>query len=60
MIKRIAEYYHVSIDYLIGRSKLKYDPENHETIKVLAKYTSLTDSEKDDFIKYINKYKKGR
>lgn len=47
----------VSIDYLIGRNTLKYDPDDYVIEKLIEKYTSLSDEEKIDFVRYINNYK---
>lgn len=58
VFKKIAEYYNVSIDYLIGRSQVKYNPKDEVVQKLIEKYTSLSSDDKISFIKYIDDYKK--
>lgn len=57
IFKKIAEYYNVSIDYLINRTDLKYNPEDVHIKRLISKYTSLPAEKRAGFIDYIEKYK---
>ena len=60
MLDYIADYFNVSVDYLIGRSKYKnLEADNSELDKVLfSKAKDLTDDEKKTIINVINAIKK--
>lgn len=60
MLDYIADYFNVSVDYLIGRSKYKnLEADNSELDNVLfSKAKDLTDDEKKAIINVINAIKK--
>lgn len=60
MLDYIADYFNVSVDYLIGRSKYKnLEADNSELDNVLfSKAKDLTDDEKKTIINVINAIKK--
>lgn len=60
MLDYIADYFNVSADYLIGRSKYKnLEADNNELDNVLfSKAKDLTDDEKKTIINVINAIKK--
>lgn len=60
MLEYIADYFGVSVDYLIGRSKYRnLEAENNELDNVLfSKAKNLTDDEKKTIINVINAIKK--
>ncbi len=60
MLDYIADYFNVSVDYLIGRSKYRnLEAENSELDNVLfSKAKDLTDEEKKTIINVINAIKK--
>ena len=60
MLDYIADYFNVSVDYLIGRSKYKnLEADNSELDNVLfSKAKDLTDHEKKTIINVINAIKK--
>lgn len=60
MLEYIADYFEISVDYLIGRSKYKnVEAGNSELDNVLfSKAKELTDDEKKTIINVINAIKK--
>ena len=60
MLDYIADYFNISVDYLIGRSKYKnLESDNSELDNVLFnKAKELTDDEKKTIINVINAIKK--
>lgn len=60
MLEYIADYFNVSVDYLIGRSKYRnLEADNSELDNVLfSKAKGLTDEEKKTIINVINAIKK--
>lgn len=60
MLEYIADYFGVSVDYLIGRSKYRnLEADNSELDNVLfSKAKDLTDEEKKTIINVINAIKK--
>lgn len=60
MLDYIADYFNVSVDYLIGRSKYRnLEADNSELDNVLfSKAKDLTDDEKKTIISVINAIKK--
>lgn len=60
MLDYIADYFNVSVDYLIGRSKYRnLEADNSELDNVLfSKAKDLTDDEKKTIINVINAIKK--
>ena len=60
MLDYIADYFNVSVDYLIGRSKYRnLEADNNELDNVLfSKAKDLTDDEKKAIINVINAIKK--
>lgn len=60
MLDYIADYFNVSVDYLIGRSKYRnLEADNSELDNVLfSKAKDLTDDEKKAIINVINAIKK--
>lgn len=60
MLDYIADYFNVSVDYLIGRSKYKnLEADNSKLDNVLfSKAKDLTDDEKKTIINVINAIKK--
>ncbi|NFS28129.1 helix-turn-helix transcriptional regulator [Clostridium botulinum] len=57
MVKKIAQYFNVSMDYLMGITEEIYD-NNDQFIKVMVKrYTSFTEEEKLEFKNYIKMFK---
>lgn len=60
MLEYIADYFNVSVDYLIGRSKYRnLEADNSELDNVLfSKAKDLTDEEKKTVINVINAIKK--
>ena len=60
MLDYIADYFNISVDYLIGRSKFKnLESDNSELDNVLFnKAKELTDDEKKTIINVINAIKK--
>ena len=60
MLDYIADYFNVSVDYLIGRSKYRnLEADNSELDNVLfSKAKDLTDEEKKTIINVINAIKK--
>ena len=61
---RIADYFHVSIDYLVGRtditktaSELTTSDLNNEEQKIIESYRNLTDKQKNCISTIIESYK---
>lgn len=57
IFKKIAEYYNISIDYLINRTDIRYNPEDEHIKTLISKYTSLPTEKRAGFIDYIEKYR---
>lgn len=57
MLKRIANFFDTTVDYLIGRSDLKFDNVNnrleHEEYALLGEAKDLTSEEKQRVLEFI-------
>lgn len=52
-IKKIAEYFHVSIEYLMGLADVQYNPREEEFKEMVHIYYSLSKDEKRELIKEL-------
>ena len=57
LLKQIANYFNISIDYLLSTTELKYDPKYPTLINIISIYQKLSECEKQHFINHINKFK---
>lgn len=57
-IKKIAEFFFVSIDYLLSLTDVIYDPRDKDFQTIISIYSNLSKQQKEEFTDYIkNKYK---
>jgi len=52
-IKKIAEYFNVSIEYLMGLTDVQYNPKEKEFREMVHIYHSLSKEEKRELIKEL-------
>lgn len=57
LLKQIANYFNISIDYLLGTTELKYDPKDPILTNIISIYQELSKDEKQYFINYIKTFK---
>lgn len=57
LLKQIANYFNISIDYLLGTTELKYDPKDQNITNIISIYQELSKDEKQYFINYIKTFK---
>jgi transcriptional regulator with XRE-family HTH domain len=57
-LKNIAEYFHVSTDYLIGITTKRYDPKDPNLQEILNIYSSLDSTNKDNLYMYIKDFER--
>lgn len=55
-LARIADYFHVTIDWLIGRTDKKYDSLSDEERNLLDKYTAASESDRLVIQTVLQKY----
>lgn len=59
MLKKIAENFKVSTDYLMGITEEIYDIKDEMIVEMIKKYKGLEEMEKKEFIKYVKNFKGG-
>lgn len=59
-IKKIAEYFHVSIEYLMGLTDVQYNPKEEEFKEMVHIYYSLSKDEKRELIKELKQKYAGK
>lgn len=57
LLKQIANYFNISIDYLLGTTEIKYDPKDPILTNIISIYQELSNTEKQNFIKHIETFK---
>lgn len=57
LLKQIANYFNISIDYLLGTTELKYDPKDKILTNIISIYESIPNNKKQCFFNYIEIFK---
>lgn len=57
LLKQIANYFNISIDYLLGTTELKFDPKDNNLITIISIYQNIPKSERHQFLNHIKNFK---